>query len=1584
MNVKTASRKVLSVLLVMCMLAGLVPLSAFAYSQNADGTVSATTTTSTTHQAYVPVTSVDSEGTYLIVSGSYAMYANGSSLASGTVSVSSGSITVGDNTYSSYIDAAAITSNAWKWTVSGGVVRNVDTGAALYGYWNYGRASLSLSDSNSSNWTYNGSSLSTTVNSTTYYLRNNYGYSWSLSSTSYGSSVTLYKLVEYTTTSTSTVTYSVSAEDIVHVFSTATGNTETIAASVVPSGSETTLGGDWAYEIRSNENSIVTLDGNVLSFTGAVGMATVRVSYSWTADGEVYTVYTDITVTARKSNYFTPADGATNFPDYPAPGAVVIDKTASAVGNFNETGIVEMELSMFGVPVTSDTPVDVVIVFDATKSMEEAAYGNVSRVEAAETAAVDFVNVLYNNGIDARIGLVTFGTSSNRNNASSHYQDGTALLGMTQLNQSNKSQIESGIQSFSNKISGGNVSNYAGGLARAYKMLTDSSVEGRKQFVVFLSDGGANYYYTAEGSMVNNGTIANQATKLTNWSDRSSSEVSGYLYQAAINVDGTRYSAGWYTRNSKYHYEYWSNQLKAAGVTVFSLNSAMIAESEFLMNDIAGPAHDTTRTPNSDDYVSPIAKAGALDMLNKYYFEYDESNPNALGNALKNIAHQISAAASDVTVEDVVTDEYELIFSLPSAVDQSNVPAGQEFYIEVVKYSLDEDCERDGVNDATLMRIYVDDGGAYYYDNGTKTYYGDTVTVTDDGGNVQTITCPYFTYDAQGHDNGDGTYSATFTWNTDELSDDYELALRYFLYLTGSMEGEVPAGTYDTNKYATISYENHLGNPCQKEFPVPQQTWAGAQVSFVFYLVDANGNPVNQSGQSVDFRSAVFVTQTVTRSVIWEETNELNVSQLAADILPDGYTLFDEDASYAISVYANPDAEKVNTFTISGSESGGTSASTTQVYNTTAGNRYSAYGTYTSGNVVDSFNFYDTTVAFAVVWTASLTPDTVVVDFGLPVDINVVTNDLMENTVHGVSVTNPGYPSVNTGASTFGTSDTGTGFAVEVRDSNTVRFTQTDMTFQKPATFYYDSEVNYYKDGKANVGYMYTSVTVIPATSIYYEDDFVTFSEGDWSVEGQVVDAVQDVDRPGDQQIVSDAYDANNPYGYDSAYKSMSTYSMGAAHKATVTPDQSAKASFTFYGTGFDVVSLTSTSTGTIVVNVKDMSGDVVKSLVVDTYYGYTFNGYTYYKTAHTYVEILDSWDVRNYEIDADTYNAATDEAKPVDPTNGDVYYTYAAYPVWEVVADTDNALYQVPVMKVEGLPYGKYNVEIIAAYAGLFDHTGEGSYDFYLDAVRVYDPCGEDETAQDAYQKDNEAYPVYHELRNLIIDAADLATNKVNGIVFIDGKGNTASVADYISYGPNNELYLTQNQSIAFDLNAENAASVQLAIKTAGGSGSVKVYSVDVSGNVATVALDGELSTATDMYYDITALNGSTVVVTNTGSGILSLTNLKVTYSQAPEEDVQVLSISYDTAECAVMSLNATVQPEPEPSEEEIQAPTQEETEAPTEEETEPTVPETTETPEPEQTQPPTEKPEQGDNNQSIVKTIGKVVKSILGWLFG
>ena len=47
-------------------------------------------------------------------------------------------------------------------------------------------------------------------------------------------------------------------------------------------------------------------------------------------------------------------------------------------------------------------------------------------------------------------------------------------------------------------------------------------------------------------------------------------------------------------------------------------------------------------------------------------------------------------------------------------------------------------------------------------------------------------------------------------------------------------------------------------------------TWNGAQVSYVFYLVNEAGQPVNRAGRVVPFAEAVFVTDVYTYSVVWQ------------------------------------------------------------------------------------------------------------------------------------------------------------------------------------------------------------------------------------------------------------------------------------------------------------------------------------------------------------------------------------------------------------------------------------------------------------------------------------------------------------------------------------------------------------------------------------------------------------------------------------------------------------------------------------------------------------------------------------------
>lgn len=391
-------------------------------------------------------------------------------------------------------------------------------------------------------------------------------------------------------------------------------------------------------------------------------------------------------------------------------------------------------------------------------------------------------------------------------------------------------------------------------------------------------------------------------------------------------------------------------------------------------------------------------------------------------------------------------------------------------------------------------------------------------------------------------------------------------------------------------------------------------------------------------------------------------------------------------------------------------------------------------------------------------------------------------------------------------------------------------------------------------------------VTIIPATTVYYEDNFdgfITFDgvSCEWTTDGtEIKDRYQNADSIGDV--------ASNVYGYDDAYKDMSKFSLGSAHKVTVSGDKYATASFSFYGTGFDVISATTNTSGTIVVSVTGENG-YSKNYLVDTYYGYKY-------------------------------------------VNGE----------WKVVADAAKALWQIPVMKVANLDYGKYDVTITVAYADFFSHgqNGGGSYDFWLDAVRIYDPAGavagaaggSQENYENAYKTDGECWPTYMELRDMIIrDKSFTADSTANGMIFIDGQTGNVSMADYTSYGPNNELYLANGQAVAFVLKASgDVADIQIALKNIveGKNASCKIFAVGSEPENGTV-----LATATDMYRSIKDLNGKTVVIMNVGDAdsILSITNLKVTYSEKPgATDTLSLTMDEKSALAALSAVDEVLNP--------------------------------------------------------------------------
>lgn len=486
-------------------------------------------------------------------------------------------------------------------------------------------------------------------------------------------------------------------------------------------------------------------------------------------------------------------------------------------------------------------------------------------------------------------------------------------------------------------------------------------------------------------------------------------------------------------------------------------------------------------------------------------------------------------------------------------------------------------------------------------------------------------------------------------------------------------------------------------------------------------------------------------------------------------------------------------------------------------------------------------------------YNAKDTGRTYVVDFGLPLEITGIFDTGAQSNIGDVSLSPKNeqkYGTVTIAPNGFNT---------------TLTYTRTaDKTINEPETITLDVV---YKIGNSNIK-LEKTLTIIPASNVYYEDSLATFTDGsgaasgaDWKLVGTATDeqksATQALEQLGSSGI----------YGKDAAYNSSSMLSMGTAHKVTVTAAMLAKwddttsawptAQFTFKGTGFDIISLTDNTSGAIVVDV--------------------YNG-----NSTDDQNLKDSYLVNNY------YGYKQDE-------NGN----------WVVAAEKDkNALYQIPVMKVTGLDYGEYTAVIRVFYNSFFDknyseENENNQYSFWLDAVRIYDPMGE----YAGYTQDNEGYPQYIKLHDEVVKGTAKPDGETAKTLFIDGAEN-ATIQQYTSYGPNNEVYLMKGQAITFKLTGTDVgkiASVQIGAKAPKGTANLNVNKTEI--------VSGGLSTATEMYYDITTQvtgGSSQVTITNTTGNILSLTNLKITFKEKPTGEITLAALNTQEQESAVSLVRA------------------------------------------------------------------------------
>ena len=1312
---------------------------------------------------------------------------------------------------------------------------------------------------------------------------------------------------------------------------------------------------------------------NAVQYTGTVGDYAGLAAYyrdNWFPDFTLHVIERD------------------EYPDYPNPGSVRVGKSASA-GNFQNSGVAQIELTATGVPM--DQGIDVILMLDTSSSMTNtvtAADGSSStRIQVLRDSVSNLItafNQPNESGMiqDIDIAVADFngyqtagldllnsndhltGTTVRENTNNAQVYTGSAALNAgafvsaSSLYSASDSTVLSNFVDGINTASGTNY-DYAFDavyqLVEAKKAQNEANQQNRDIYVIFMSDGAPfSYNYFSSGSTAANWNNWLQGTYASEDEVPSTTSSHKYFYNGPGNshrmADAIKGSPdNLYTvikndSSASYNGQQYMAQVAGLGAKMYSIGFCLEIDSAITVESMQ---YVITNLASSSEYA---------------YFANDAAE---LDNAFTAIREDIKQAATEAYFVDRMGSEYNL--QLASTYTKN----GQEFTldpapkIEVKTHTLytsadlangvitdlnDVGTRRPGVNPDLLETVTFNADGTEAYSD--RIDAGATNILVDGVINASTFFYNTTSSAVMIDPDGDGTanYSLapeTFYWKIGIIAEK-EFALTYYVYLTGTMEGTRDPGAYPTNTSAILYYMNYLGHEAYKETISPVLPWQGAVVNYEFYLVNRNGQPVNRAGTVIPFENRIIIGDRLSYLIRLNtaEYNESYTLYPLADV-PENYTLFNPDASAGVTISSGTTGTNEVTIT------DGASAVTTYYYE--SGYRYNQ-----NGIVPAVSDYYNTHFAFGVYTSEGLSPDSVVIDYGLPVKIHPIANDkiiLADTPVNAVSASFGGTLNTNAyEASQFDSQETSITLAhgtasIDPDDGTAVIYTPTDMQMSAEEVFYYETVVDGF--------YYYSKITVIPAANIFYEESFIDFTDGNgyvWETAGSGRTAYQAEDRPGVNTV--DGFDADNVYGYDPAYDDSSvTYSLDRARYTTLDAGSIGNeptASFTFCGTGFDLFSVTSNKTGAVLIKIEGLNGtDFNKTYIVNTYYGYSY-GQLYLDAATaeptatlSATSVVDGSTVNNAPLYESAYKAGTtveiDEDETVVVVNGKVYSTKQkdnaalAYG-WLTSNGTETGLYQIPVISVpvgnSTLSYGTYRVTVTPKYAKVFDKTGDDSYKIYIDGVRIYDPAGETVSGviEKAYNADRENNAEFIEVRDTVISSNDFGSatidgNSVAGTMFIDGISalNNGSYADsmdkFTKAGPNNELYLYENQAIAF-IPTVSAASFQIGMKVAEagstGNATATVRILNTSGGSKTVTVSG----AAEKYYDISSLlaydtttdeysaNGSIVIV-NDSDAILSLTNYKFTSKSASvsktADYVTVNSTTYAMAAKAVKTVMTT-----------------------------------------------------------------------------
>lgn len=368
-------------------------------------------------------------------------------------------------------------------------------------------------------------------------------------------------------------------------------------------------------------------------------------------------------------------------------------------------------------------------------------------------------------------------------------------------------------------------------------------------------------------------------------------------------------------------------------------------------------------------------------------------------------------------------------------------------------------------------------------------------------------------------------------------------------------------------------------------------------------------------------------------------------------------------------------------------------------------------------------------------------------------------------------------------------------------------------------------------------------IYLVPATTVYYEQNVATYSTG-WNTLGTIA--------PNVYQETQKGRTPGHNFGFDPYYEANQ---LGANGSVEYTNTKGADATLTFKGTGMELYLRTQNANETS--NLSETDATNHSYMLVQVYAGDTADANSLKRMSFV--------DVNNLFVQH----------------------------------GTDKYGYNTPCWTVDGMAYGTYTVVV--------RYVKGTTYGLAIDGFRVtntlnpsdattngfYADVGEAnmQTAEirnmvlkqaEVYNLANNWYKVGNEVIDAVYDAED-AARIINGAVLIkqnyDQNGGTdvQVTSELVNIGPKNEIYLKNGQAVVMQI-PTTYTTVQVGMRSL--TGDAVTYKINTE--------EKTMNSTVDMYYKVVPVEGK-LVIQNVSGGILALTKLKVTGAGTTTNDVSV-----------------------------------------------------------------------------------------------